>query len=100
MNSGTVHANAIGTLLIDCAGYDDLAGAEWKVTTKVNAVLHFQVPTAGVNVVMVGDWIIERGKLLVENVGFETSGSLVWTGGTIEVEAQDDLTVDFGIPDP
>ena len=94
LNHGTVHANSAGTLEISTDALGDDSTAAWKITTSSNAVLRIDV-FSSTRPALDGDWTIEDdGKLDVDSVGFTTTGSLVWKGGTIDVASNS--LADFG----
>ena len=93
VNSGTVHANVAGTLLISTDSFDDDTGALWKVSDSSSAIL--KIDASGTKAVLEGSFeIFDDGKLVVGSPGFETTGSLVWKGGTIDVASSS--LADFG----
>ena len=96
MNTARVNANVTGTLLIACASLDDNSTAEWKITSSSNGVLQIDVASTS-SAAMDGDWTIKGdGRLDVDSKGFSTTGSLVWTGGTIDC-SESHTVVDFGV---
>lgn len=94
VNFGTVHANVSGILRIACDDFDDDSGGVWKISTTPSAVLEIEIIDTGIPL-LEGDWTIENnGTLDVDSFGFQTSGSLSWKGGTIDVA--DGCIADFG----
>ncbi|MCH7719811.1 MAG: hypothetical protein IH988_02305 [Planctomycetes bacterium] len=82
INQGTVNANASGTLAIIVEDLQDSSAAVWKVTAS-GAVLKFDIE-ATVADVLSGDFEVSNGTLDIDGPGFETSGTLTFTGGTID----------------
>ena len=70
----------------------------WKISSSSSAILKINVGSVTVGV-LDGDFeILDDGKLVVASPGFQTTGSLVWKGGTIDVASSS--LADFGIPPP
>ena len=86
MNSGTVHANAAGILSVACNSFDDDSTALWKISSSSSAVLRIDIDDTAQAPILDGDWTIaDHGTLDVDSTGFDSNGSLTWTGGTIDV---------------
>jgi len=86
VNQGTVHANATGTLWVNTRTVDDSSTGLWRVSTA-NSVLRFDPSFSSCHGIgpmsLEGDFTVEAGELDVDCPGFNTSGTLTWTGGTI-----------------
>ena len=94
LNHGIVHANVAGTLEISTNSFDDDSTALWKISASSSAILKIDA-TSTTKAVLEGDFeIFDDGKLVVGSPGFETTGSLVWKGGTIDVASSS--LADFG----
>ena len=93
MNSGTVHANTAGTLLIDCNSFDDDSGALWKLSTSSSAILRINVDS-GTAPDLEGAFDIDDAgaTLKVDSVGFKTTGTLDVINGWIVVAAGSSVT--------
>ena len=78
---------------ISTDSFDDDSTALWKISTSSSAILKFNASST--KTVLDGDFeIINFGKLAVDSGGFQTNGTLVWTGGTIDVASG--AIADFG----
>ncbi|MCH7721691.1 MAG: hypothetical protein IH988_12010, partial [Planctomycetes bacterium] len=74
-----------GTLAIVLEGledFDDPSVGVWKVTAS-GAVLKFDIDDTVADVLS-GDFEVSNGTLDIDAPGFETSGTLTFTGGTID----------------
>ena len=71
--------------VVDCHSIHDDSTAQWKVATSSSAVLFFNI-SAGSVVTFDGDFVFDDdGKFEVDSSGLQTTSSLHWTGGTIEI---------------
>jgi len=82
-NKGIVNANASGTILLDVDMIDDDATGVWKVTAA-GATLRFASQVTGTAAALDGDFDVQAGTLDVDSAGFETTGTLTFTGGTVD----------------
>ena len=88
-----MNANASGTLYVNTKFVEDTAGTDrWKVSTLAAAILQFD-PTDSTKPDLAGDFTVVKGTLDIEGVGFDTTGKLTMTGGTIVFDIA-------GSPDP
>jgi hypothetical protein len=86
VNQGKVHADVAGTLWVNTADVDDSAAGLWWVSTSSSAILRFD-PTISGGVPprsLEGDFTVEAGTLNSNFPGFSSTGTLIWTAGTID----------------
>ena len=78
-----MNANGSGTLYVNTRFVEDTVGTDrWKVSTLTTSILQFD-PTDGTKSALAGDFTVLQGKLDIDGVGFNTTGKLTMTGGSI-----------------
>ena len=92
MNSGTVHANTAGTLLINCNSCDDDSGALWETSTRSSAILRIDVDSTTAPDLEGAFEVFNDATLRVDSIGFKTTGSLMFRNGWIVVAAGSRVT--------
>ncbi|MCH7700544.1 MAG: hypothetical protein IID37_02540 [Planctomycetes bacterium] len=81
-NEGTVDANGSGTLSITVDTVTDAASGLWTVSAS-GGTLQF-APNDTSPSAMEGDFTVSAGTLDIDTPGIDTSGTLTFTGGTID----------------
>ena len=69
--------------MLDVDIIDDDATGVWKVTAA-GATLRFASQITDIAAALDGDFDVQAGTLDVDSVGFETTGTLTFTGGTVD----------------
>ena len=92
MNSGTVHANTAGTLHISTTAFDDDSTALWKVSSSDAAILNIAVISTTAPNLEGAFEVFSGGTLQVDSEGFQTTGSLLFRNGWINVAAGSKVT--------
>jgi len=82
-NEGTVNANGSGVILLDVDLIEDDASGLWRVSAA-GATLRFASQDTDTAAALDGDFTVEAGTLDVNGAGFDTTGLLTFTGGTID----------------
>lgn len=91
-NHGTVHANVAGTLLLDCNSFDDDSTALWKISSSSSAILQIDVTSTTAPDLDGAFEILNGGTLDVDSEGLQTTGSLLFRNGWINVAAGSSVT--------
>ena len=81
-----MHANVVGTLLISTGSFDDDSTALWKISGGSNSIMRIAVGATAPDLDGAFE-IDDGGKLDVTLSGFQTTGTLDFTNGRIDVAA-------------
>lgn len=93
LSAGTINANAGRTIHVNTDTVNDTSGGTWRVSSS-SSTLRWDQNTGTSATALDGDFIVEAGTLDIDYPAFTTTGTLTWTGGTINcVDAGNDVTM-------